>query len=114
VVGNNHAEVVKKYNKKLKVKKHLVYKFEDAEKLYHDVTGYENAADTDPTALMKLEEISKSDDFVRMQIVREADKQLSQINKAANKAEGAERKELRRIYNEQVKNVVDMLYEVGK
>jgi hypothetical protein len=34
VVGNNHAEMVKKYNKKLKVKKHLVYKFEDAEKLY--------------------------------------------------------------------------------
>jgi hypothetical protein len=34
VVGDNHAEMVKKYNKNLKVKKHLVYKFEDAEKLY--------------------------------------------------------------------------------
>lgn len=87
---------------------------EDAKKLYHDVKGYENAATTDPTALMKLEKISQSEDFVRMQIVREADKQLSQINKAANKAEGKEKKELRRLYNEQVKAVVDMLDEVGK
>ena len=71
-------------------------------------------ATTDPTALMKLEKISQSEDFVRMQIIREADKQLSQINKAANKAEGKERKELRRLYNEQVKAVVDMLDEVGK
>ena len=87
---------------------------EDAKKLYHDVKGYENAATTDPTALMKLEKITQSEDFVRMQIIREADKQLSQINKAANKAEGKERKELRRLYNEQVKAVVDMLDEVGK
>jgi hypothetical protein len=87
---------------------------EDAKKLYHDVKGYENAATTDPTALMKLEKISQSEDFVRMQIIREADKQLSQINKAANKAEGKEKKELRRLYNEQVKAVVDMLDEVGK
>lgn len=87
---------------------------EDAKKLYHDVKGYENAATNDPTALMKLEEITKGEDFVRMQIIREADKYLSQINKAANKAEGKERKELRKLYNEQVKAVVDMLDEVGK
>ena len=87
---------------------------EDAKKLYHDVKGYENAATTDPTALMKLEKITQGENFVRMQIIREADKQLSQINKAANKAEGKERKELRRLYNEQVKAVVDMLDEVGK
>ena len=49
-----------------------------------------------------------------MQIVSEADKQLSKINKAANKAEGSERKELRRLYNQQVKAVVDMLDEVGE
>jgi hypothetical protein len=87
---------------------------EDAKKLYHDVKGYENAAPSDPMAMIKLENISKSDDFVRMQIVREADKELSRINKAANKAEGKERKELRKLYNEQVKAVVDMLDEVGK
>jgi hypothetical protein len=63
---------------------------------------------------MKLEKITQSEDFVRMQIIREADKQLSQINKAADKAEGKEKKELRRLYNEQVKAVVDMLDEVGQ
>jgi hypothetical protein len=86
----------------------------DAEKLYDAVKGYEGAAVEDPSALIKLEEIAKGEDFVRMQIVREADKQLSQINKAANKAEGKERKELRRLYNEQVKAVVDMLDGVGE
>ena len=49
-----------------------------------------------------------------MQIVREADKQLSQINKAANKAEGSERRELRRLYNERVADVVKLLDEVGE
>jgi hypothetical protein len=98
------------YRTKAKYRKYS----EDAKKLYHDVKGYENAATTDPTALMKLEKITQSEDFVRMQIIREADKQLSQINKAANKAEGKEKKELRRLYNEQIKAVVELLDEVGK
>jgi hypothetical protein len=93
--------------------KYRKYK-EDAERLYDAVNGYQEAASTDPLALPKLEKISMSQDFVRMQIVREADKQLSKINKAANKAEGKERKELRKLYNEQVKAVVDMLDEVEK
>lgn len=87
---------------------------EDAKKLYDAVKGYENGAAENPEYVLKLEQISKGEDFVRMQIVREADKQLSQINKAANKADGAERKELRRLYNQQVKAVVDMLDEVGE
>ncbi|MBQ8949153.1 MAG: strawberry notch C-terminal domain-containing protein [Prevotella sp.] len=87
---------------------------EDAKKLYHDVKGYENGAAENPEYLLKLEQISKGDDFVRMQIVREADKQLSQINKAANKAEGKEKRELRRLYNERVAEVVRLLDEVGK
>ena len=78
-----------------------------------DVKGYENAAATDPMALMKLQNM-KGEELVRMQIVREADKSLSQINKAANKAEGKERKELRRLYNQQVKAVVEMLDRVGE
>jgi hypothetical protein len=86
----------------------------DAERMYDAVKGYEGGAAENPEYVLKLEQISKGEDFVRMQIVREADKQLSQINKAANKAEGAERKELRRLYNEQVKAVVDMLDEVGE
>lgn len=87
---------------------------DDADKLYHDVKGYENAASANPMYLMKLEEITKGDDFVRMQIIRETDRQLSEINKAANKAEGAERKELRRLYNEQLKAVVELLDSVGR
>lgn len=93
--------------------KYRKYK-EDADKLYYDVKGYEKAASEDPTALIKLENISRSKDFVRMQIVREANKNLSKINKAANNAEGNERKELRKMYNEQVKQVVDMLDSVGE
>lgn len=87
---------------------------EDAKKLYHDVKGYENGAAENPEYRLKLEQISKGEDFVRMQIVREADKQLSQINRAANKADGKEKQELRRLYNEQVAEVVKLLDEVGK
>jgi hypothetical protein len=98
------------YRTQAKYRKYL----EDAKKLKDAVTGYQQAAATDPLALPKLEKISASEDFVRMQMVLEADKQLSKINKAANKAEGKERKELRKMYNEQVKAVVDMLDDVGK
>lgn len=42
-----------------------------------------------------------------------AEKILKELYKAANQAEGKERKELRRLYNEQMKEVVDMLDEVG-
>ena len=63
---------------------------------------------------MKLEQLSKGEDFVRMQIIREADKQLNKINKAANKADGKERKDLRKLYNEQVSETVRLLDEVGK
>lgn len=86
---------------------------EDADKLYDAMNGYKKLADTDPTYYLKLEELSKGVDAVRMNIVREAEKELRKINKAANMAEGAERKELRRQYNEAVKEVVDMLDEVS-
>jgi hypothetical protein len=86
----------------------------DADELYYRVKGYEKEAATDPTAKLKLDEITKSDDYVRMQIVREADKQLSKVNKAANQAEGQQRKDLRKIYNDQVKYVVDLIDQVGK
>lgn len=85
----------------------------DAEKLYDAVRGYENGAAENPEYLLKLEQITKGEDFVRMQIIREADKTLSQINKAANKAEGKEKKELRKLYNEQVSEIVKLLDSVG-
>ena len=87
---------------------------EDAKRLYDAYSGYLNGSAENPEYMLKLEQISKGEDFVRMQIVREADKTLSKINKAANKAEGKERKELRRVYNEQVKAVVDLLDGVGR
>ena len=93
--------------------KYRKYK-EDASRLYDAVKGYEGGAAENPEYLLKLEQITKGDDFVRMQIVREADKQLSQINKAANKAEGKEKRELRRLYNEQIAEVVKLLDEVGE
>ena len=58
--------------------------------------------------------MSASKEYVRMEIALEAEKTLSKIYKAANQAEGKERKELRKLYNEQMKEVVDMLDEVGK
>ena len=75
--------------------------------------GYENGAQSNPMYLMKLEDITKDDDFVRMQIIRETEAQLSEINKAANKADGKERKELRRLYNESLQEVVELLDSVG-
>ena len=35
VVGDNHSELVRKYDKKLKVEPYVVYRFEDAEKMYN-------------------------------------------------------------------------------
>lgn len=90
------------------------YKYKaDAEKLYHDIKGYEKAAKAgDPLAGMKLNEASKGVEYTRMKLLRAADKHLSRINKDANKAEGKERKELRREYNRQMKAVVDELDSV--
>jgi hypothetical protein len=98
------------YRTQAKYRKYL----EDAKKLKDAENGYIQAASTDPMALPKLEQMTASEDYVRMQMVLEAEKTLSKINKAANKAEGKERRELRQMYNEAVKQVVDMLDDVGK
>ena len=98
------------YRTQAKYRKYM----EDAKRMKDAENGYKQSAATDPLAITKLEKMSASEDYVRMQIILEADKSLSKINKAANKAEGKERKELRQLYNEQVKQVVDMLDQVGK
>ena len=98
------------YRTQAKYRKYL----EDARELKDRVNGYKKSASTDPLANTKLEKISASEDYVRMSMILQAEKELSKINKAANQAEGKERKELRRQYNERVKQVVDMLDEVGK
>lgn len=86
----------------------------DADELSDKFSGYKKSAEDNPEALLKLEKLVKSEDFVRMRIVNEADKSLSKINKAANQAEGKQRKELRQLYNRQVKMVVDLLDQVGQ
>jgi hypothetical protein len=98
------------YRVQAKYRKYL----EDAKKMKDAVNGYQQSAATDPMALPRLEKLSASKDYVRMQMVLDAEKSLSKINKAANKAEGKERKELRKMYNERVKQVVDMLDEAGQ
>lgn len=96
------------YRTQAKYRKYL----DDAKKLRDAVNGYKKAAETDPLAPAKLEKISASEDYVRMERILEADKELSKINKAANKAEGQERRELRRQYNQGVKEVVDELDKI--
>ena len=86
----------------------------DADELSDKFSGYKKSAEDNPEAMLKLEKLVKSEDFVRMRIVNEADKSLSKINKAANQAEGKQRKELRQLYNRQVKMVVDLLDQVGQ
>ena len=98
------------YRTQAKYRKYL----EDARKMKDAENGYKQAAATDPLAITKLEKMSASKEYVRMEIALEAEKTLSKIYKAANQAEGKERKELRKLYNEQMKEVVDMLDEVGE
>lgn len=98
------------YRTQAKYRKYL----EDAKRMNDAVNGYMQAAPTDPMALPKLEKISASEDYVRMKMVLEAEKSLSKINKAANKAEGKQRRELRQLYNRQVNEVVKMLDSVGE
>lgn len=61
-----------------------------------------------------MRELKRGENYVRMRIVREADKKLSKLNRAANKAEGERRRKLRRAYNRQVKAVVDKLDDAGR
>jgi hypothetical protein len=91
------------------------YKYKaDANALYDAVKGYEKSAAENPEYKLKLEELQKGRDYVRMQMIRKADRQLSKINKDANKADGAERKNLRRLYNRMMSELVKELDEVGE
>jgi hypothetical protein len=104
--GDDRTE---RYRTQAKYRKYL----EDARKMKDAENGYKQAAATDPLAITNLEKMSASKEYVRMEIALETEKTLSKIYKAANQAEGKERKELRKLYNEQVKEVVDMLDRVG-
>lgn len=87
----------------------------DADRLNDAINGYKALAGTDPTALVKLQELTKGEDFVRMMILKQANKSLSKLYKAANQMEDAKREqELRRLYNQMVKMVVEELDKVGE
>ena len=85
---------------------------EDAEALKNKIKGYEGLSEVDPTARSKYEKLSKSKEFVRMDIALSASKYLNKMNKYINKAEGSERNALKEQYNKRVKEVVDMLDSV--
>ena len=66
---------------------------------------------------MKLMEMTKGKDILRYGIVHEADSKLSELNKAANLATGNERKLLRDLYNQALRDVVaelDKVNDIGK
>ena len=86
---------------------------EDAKKLRHDVSEYKKDAGVNPDHRMKLETILKSADYVRSEIIKDSEKGLRELNNAVKQAEGAERRRLQRIYNEQVKAVVELLDEAS-
>jgi hypothetical protein len=86
----------------------------DAEELDNKIKNYENGAAENPEYWMKLQELQKGQDFVRMQMLKDANKYLKKLNKMANQAEGEERKRLRAEYNKLVKELVDELDDVGE
>jgi hypothetical protein len=49
-----------------------------------------------------------------MQIIKQVDGTLKDLNTAANLAEGRDRKNIRSLYNEQLKYIVDELDKVGR
>ena len=61
---------------------------------------------------MKLKELSKGAGAGRFFIIKENDKYLRELNTAANQAEGADRKNIRALYNKALKGVVDELDKV--
>jgi hypothetical protein len=85
---------------------------EEANEKYHDIKGYEADAATNPEHYMKYMEEVSGKDYLRMMMVREAEKTLKQLNTAANQAEGRERKNIRALYNSVLQQVVGELDRV--
>ena len=103
--GDERTEL---YRAKAKYRKYR----EDANEYYHNLKGYSDDATTNPEHYTKALEMSKGKDFVRMQMVREADKYLKKLNTAANQAEGKDRKNLRALYNNALAKTVEELDKV--
>ena len=91
--------------------KYRKYK-KEADELDYKIRSYEDDADVNPEHAMKLNEISKGVGSGRLGIIKEADKNLRELNTAANQAEGADRKNIRALYNKTLSEVVAELDSV--
>jgi hypothetical protein len=105
--GDERTEI---YRTKAKYHKYQ----QEANKFAHDFEGYKRDADTNPDHYMKAMEMASTNDAVRMEFVKRADKVLKQINTAANQATGRDRKNLRALYNSQMQLVVEELDKIGQ
>lgn len=92
--------------------KYRKYK-EDADELDYKIRTYSKDAAVNPDHLIRLEELAKGTDAVRLSIIKKVDKDLKNLNSAANQATGNERKLLRDLYNQNLMEIVNMLDKAG-
>ena len=92
--------------------KYRKYK-EEADELNYKINTYVKYAPENPEYMLKIEELAKGKGAARMMIIKQVDKTLKDLNTAANLAEGRDRKNIRSLYNEQLKYIVDELDKVG-
>ena len=86
----------------------------EADKLEHDIDYYVKDAETNPDSYMKAMELSQGDNAARLDIIKNTDSDMSTLRKAINSAEGEDRKNLQRLYNQNIKNIVDALDDPKK
>jgi hypothetical protein len=91
--------------------KYRKYKTESDEFAYK-MRAYQKDAESNPDHYMKLMKLVQGDEAARYGIIHEVDATLRELNTAANEATGRDRKNIRSLYNEQLKYVVDELDKV--
>lgn len=84
----------------------------EAEDTEYELNGYKKKSKDDPLSNIRYDALRRGSDYTRMRIVKDADKVLKKMYHAADEATGSERKRLRRVYNEKVKETVDLLESV--
>ena len=82
----------------------------------HDIANLEKQAKTDPMARIELEELKRTTDYIRMDILREANRDSKKEGKVGldTMRKNAKTRAEKRAYNEAMKAVVDLLDEVGE
>jgi CHASE3 domain sensor protein len=95
----------------------------EAEKFKHDndLTNLKKEAENDPMAAMRLKELENGVDYMRYEIITEANRSskregkvgLDEMRKEINKiTDRKEKRERQRAYDEEMKGVVDLLDDV--